>query len=402
MKILFVSSEYPPQTGYGGIGTYTRNAAQGLAIRGHQVEVIALSEKKDPYEYFDGQVKIHRIGPGHFPLPGGRFLYPFRRWCYNNIFNSLVRMAWAKSVQEKYNMLCQQTRFDIIETAECGAEAYYLFPKHPTRLVVRLHTPWEMAARLDQINQKYFDIKKTGAMERKTTKRAHGISSPTRALKKILEKRWGLKDVVWYPNPMDTLKFTQKHGQGDYIIYTGRIEYRKGVHVLLKAYARLLQEGVENPLMLVGAPFGEVKQGLPYERIIIDLIDQLGLKEKVIWIRNAGREAVMEKLQQARVAAYPSIWENFPYACLEAMASGLPVVAARCGGYEEMIIDGKSGLLFKPLHHEELAAMLKRILSNDQLAADLGQAGRRRVVEEFSIESICIKAENFYTGILKK
>lgn len=397
MNFLFISSEYPPETGFGGIGTYTRNIAQGLAGRGHRVDVIALSKSGEAHEQTDGPVSIHRIGPGRFPLPGGRLFYPFRKLCYKTIFHSLVRMAWARSVQEKYEELRTRTRYDIIEAPECGAEAGCLRPAGGAKLVIRLHTPWALAAALDQIQEPFLDTRTTGRMERRTAQRAHAVSAPTRAISRIYKKRWGLKAVECYPNPMDTQIYMPKSGQGDYIIYTGRVEYRKGVHVLIKAYALLVKKGIDVPLVLAGAPYGNVKKGgLSYEKIITALIEENGLKEKVTWIKGPDRREIQDLLGRARIAVYPSVWENFPYTCLEAMAAGVPVAASRCGGYSEMIEDGKSGRLFTPLNAGELCDVLAGLLADGDLSARLGRGGRQRVIEAYSVDKVSAEAETFY------
>jgi glycosyltransferase involved in cell wall biosynthesis len=241
------------------------------------------------------------------------------------------------------------------------------------------------------------DIKTTGRMERRTAQRAHAVSAPTRAISRIYAKRWGLKAVECFPNPMDAQIYMQKSGQGDYIIYTGRVEYRKGVHVLIKAYARLVKKGIDVPLVLAGAPYGMVKKGgLPYEKIITALIEENGLKEKVTWIKGPDRPEIRDLLGRARIAVYPSVWENFPYTCLEAMATGVPVVASRCGGYCEMIEDGKSGRLFTPLNAGELCDVLAGLLADADLSARLGRGGRQRVIEAYSVERVSAAAETFY------
>jgi glycosyltransferase involved in cell wall biosynthesis len=341
------------------------------------------------------------VGPGHFPLPEGRLYYRYRWLCAKTIYQSLVRMAFADSVYGKCRAFGAEKRFDIIECAECGAEGYYLKPAGKSRLVVRLHTPFSFAARLDHLSLGFFDLRKLERMERGIAERAHAVSSPTRALARVLERKWGLQNVHCYPNPMDTIAYAPKQGPGDYIIYTGRVEYRKGVHVLIKAYAELVKEGCALPLLLVGAPYGTLKKLFTYEQLIEELIKKLGLEKKVRWIRQASRDEVRDHLSRAAAAVYPSLWENFPYAGLEAMASGVPVVASQCGGYEEMIEHGKTGLLFPPLSSPGLAGCLKRVLNDPALSARLGAAGREKVASAYSADKVAETAEAFYTRVLE-
>jgi glycosyltransferase involved in cell wall biosynthesis len=261
--------------------------------------------------------------------------------------------------------------------------------------------PFSLAARLNHQGLGFFDIRKLDRMERETALRAHGVSSPTRAMRNVLEKRWGLSDITCYPNPLDAAAYAPKRGKGDYIIYTGRVEYRKGVHVLIKAYAELVREGVELPLLLVGAPEGTLKKLFTYEQLVEELIKKLGLEGRVRWIKQASREEVRGHLSGAAVAVCPSLWENSPYACLEAMAGGVPVVASQCGGHVEILEHEKSGLLFPPLSSGGLAACLKRVLGDPALASALGAAGREKAVSDYSADKVVESAEGFYRKVLE-
>lgn len=401
MRILFVSAEYPPETGRGGIGTYTHVTAHALAARGHAVEVIALSERETPYVQEDGPVRIHRVGPGFHPLPAGRLLFRYRALCRRLWPHTLIRLAFAGSVRDKAAALMAERAFDIVESPECGAEGALIRPVSGCRTVVRLHTPFSMAARLDQIPMGFWDLRKTERIEREAARRARGISSPTRALAAILRGRWRLGPVTVYPNPLDLGSEPPPAAEGDdRIVYTGRVEYRKGVHVLLKAFAQLVKSGFPHRLLLVGAPYGGLKGGRTYGGLIEELAVRLGVAGRMEWIRGADRAKVRALLSGAAAAVYPSVWENFPYACLEAMAAGLPVVASRIGGYPEMIEDGGSGILFNPLDADDLALKLSALLRDDSRRAALGAAARRRVAAAFGSETVAAAAERFYGEVL--
>ena len=73
MKILYISREYPPETGFGGIGTYTKCIAEGMAARGHEVHVISGNMINENQIQNVNDVTIHRIRSGHYPLPQNRF-----------------------------------------------------------------------------------------------------------------------------------------------------------------------------------------------------------------------------------------------------------------------------------------------------------------------------------------
>jgi glycogen synthase len=123
MNILFISNEYPPDTGFGGIGTYSRHAAEGLALRGHNVHVICRSIDAASSTVSENGVTLHRLVPGPYPLPQGRAFFLPRQICYRMIPQSLVRLAWATTVANACSTLINKAGpFDIIEYPECGAE----------------------------------------------------------------------------------------------------------------------------------------------------------------------------------------------------------------------------------------------------------------------------------------
>lgn len=188
MNILFISNEYPPDTGFGGIATYSRHAAEGLAMRGHSVHVICRSTSGGDHTSLENGVSVHRVAPGPYPLPQTGLLFLLRKMCYAAIPQSLVRLAWAKTVAKTFVRLVKEGgSFDIIEYPECGAEGFYLEPVvrgHGCATVARLHTPWEIIHSFDKLKEPFFDVKFQSFIERasarcaSTVLRPHGRSPP--------------------------------------------------------------------------------------------------------------------------------------------------------------------------------------------------------------------------------
>lgn len=122
-------------------------------------------------------------------------------------------------------------------------------------------------------------------------------------------------------------------------------------------------------------------------------IAELGLQER---FRFLGFEPeVRNLLSISEVLVHPSHSEGFGLAILEAMATGLPVVATRCGGPEEIVEDGVSGLLVPPESPRELAAALRQVLVDP---GDLGRKAAERACV-FSLESTARRMEEIYAGL---
>jgi alpha-maltose-1-phosphate synthase len=92
----------------------------------------------------------------------------------------------------------------------------------------------------------------------------------------------------------------------------------------------------------------------------------------------------------------PSVYEPFGIINLEAMACRTPVVASAVGGIIEVVEDGRTGLLVPPARPDDLAAAIRRVLDDRDLARAFGEAGRRRVEERFSWASIAERTQAVY------
>lgn len=404
MNILFISNEYPPDTGFGGIATYSRYAAEGLAMRGNNVQVICRSIGSVDCTALENGVRIHRVVPGPYPLPRTRLFFLLRKLCYGAIPQSLVRLAWARTVAQTCSRLVKEGGFfDIIEYPECGAEGYCLARKECLRrcvLVARLHTPWEIIHSLDKLKEPFFDALLQSYIERKSARRASAVSAPSQAIAQRLMKPWRLKTVKVYPNPLPAADYSLS--SGNEWVYIGRIERRKGTHLLIKAYATVCAKRSPPPLRLVGRPYGCMPCGRPYGDYISELIRESGMRERIAWTEGVPHGSIREFLGRSAVAFFPSLWENFSYACLEAMASGCAVVASDCGGYPEMITHDKNGLLFEPGNVLALADAMYRIIDQDGLAGRLGREAGRYVREYCDQSIICALAEDFYRSLLER
>ena len=98
---------------------------------------------------------------------------------------------------------------------------------------------------------------------------------------------------------------------------------------------------------------------------------------------------VREVLGRMQLLVMPTMhFESFGIAAVEAMAMGLPVVASRVGGLAEIVEDGRTGFLVKPGDAVELAGAVRRLMDSPDMRARMGQAGRRRAVEHFSLPDI--------------
>jgi len=97
----------------------------------------------------------------------------------------------------------------------------------------------------------------------------------------------------------------------------------------------------------------------------------------------------------------PALYENFPFAILEAQSTGLPVISTKVGGIPEFLTDNKNGLLVDPGDPEQLAQRIMTLLQDPELAEELGRCGRSLVEEKFAWPLITSQVVDLYRKISK-
>jgi glycosyltransferase involved in cell wall biosynthesis len=166
----------------------------------------------------------------------------------------------------------------------------------------------------------------------------------------------------------------------------------KGQRHLVAAAAKVVREVIDARFLIVGE--GELRE--PLERQIKDL----GL-ERHVFLTGFRNDAV--GLQKSfDIFAMSSVTEGLGSAMLDAMACGTPVVATRAGGIPEAIVDGESGVLVAPHDDVALASALIRLLRDADLRKRLGEAGRQRVVQQFSVETMVEKTLDIYRRLVSR
>jgi glycosyltransferase involved in cell wall biosynthesis len=149
----------------------------------------------------------------------------------------------------------------------------------------------------------------------------------------------------------------------------------KGLAHLIEAVAKLRTER-DVSLTIIGRP----KPGRS-----LDLIESNDLQDCVHWVSGVTDERIVELYAEAELAVVPSLYEGFSLPAIEAMATGIPLVATDGGALPEVTgTDGDTVLSCKAGDSGALAATIRRGLDDAELRARVGEAGRRRVVERWT------------------
>ncbi len=181
-------------------------------------------------------------------------------------------------------------------------------------------------------------------------------------------------------------------GNSRLIACIGGIQRRKGQMDLVDAIA-LVRKAHPSVVLLLAGPICEASYG----RDVEERVTALGLSQSV---RLLGfRDDVASIIGQCELIVHPSYSEGFPLSILESMAAGKPVVATRCGGAEDMIEDGVSGILVSPARPEQLAQAIGWILGDAGRTRALGEAARERA-KLFSASSSAGRLQDLFSEVL--
>jgi glycosyltransferase involved in cell wall biosynthesis len=193
-------------------------------------------------------------------------------------------------------------------------------------------------------------------------------------------------ECLLIPNGVDLDRFKPVHVGPDEgplkILCVGRLIERKGQHHLIDAVKRLIDEGIDVRLDLVGT--GDAKAANEAQAA------RLGLSDRVRFLGYVPRETIAEHYASAHVFVLPSYNEGMSVALLEAMASGLAVLVTPTGGTAELVQPEVNGLIFDWADVERLTAHLRRLAQDRSLVRRMGEASRRRATD-FSWDTAALR-----------
>ena len=398
MRIGIVSREYPEETGTGGVGTYTFHLAHGLSARGHQVHVIAQSrygERVVP----DGPVTVHRIA--HTPIFGRERV--LREWG--------LRMEYSCHVNRVLQRVIQQHAIELVEAPNCSGEGFvYSFAKR-TPLVVRLHTPFAEYIELCGW-KRTIDHSLSCLIEDAGVLRSDLVTCSTANHSESIASglRMDPKRIVRIPLgvPLPDLREPPRIAlPRPTVLFVGRLEKRKGVHVLLQAIPRVLQELPHVYFMVIGRDTyddghttsleGELRHSFKWACLqqfpaqLLDRVRFLGYVEP---------QVLSHYYRACDLFVAPSLYESFGFIYIEAMSYAKPVIGCGVGGVLEVVKNGVTGSLIPPEDPQQLADAIIRLLKDESLRRTMGERARRHVEEHFTQERMVDRTLDAYQRLL--
>jgi glycogen(starch) synthase len=374
MHILIVNSEYPPIGG--GAGNASAHIARELVRMGKQVTVLSAAFAKLPREEQDAGVRVLR-------LPGLRRKADRSTPTEQTIFMisaAVIGLFWAIRLKPAIVLAF----FGV----PSGAAVWFWnwFVNLPYVVCLRGgdvpgFRPYDFAG--------YHRLLRP--LLRRVWRRAGAVVANSAGLRDLAQKFEPDVDVKVIPNGVDLEKFaiSERLWAPAQMLFVGRIVYQKGLDLLLKALGNLKNQ--EWGLSVVGDG--------PQRTVLQSVATNYGVNDRVKFLGWKSRNELPVVFQQANLFVYPSRHEGMPNAVLEAMAAGLPVLATRIAGNEDLVND-ETGILVNSEDTAGLQAALEKIIANAQMRKQMGAAARKRVEENYGWPRVAQEYEHLIDRVL--
>ena len=362
MHILIINSEYPPLGG--GAGNASAHIARELEKLGHRVTVITVHFKDLPRKEENSKhFIVHRI-------PALR-----RR---QERSDALEQALFIISASFWTTKLVRHEKPDAML-------AFFGVPSGVVALLLKIiyKIPYIISLRGGDVpGFRPYDFKTyhklISPLLHIVWKNASAIIANSNGLRELAQAFDLRFDIPIIPNGVDLeiYKSDQRDFSSPYLLSAGRVVYQKGLDLAMRALAGLKDLKWEWRIAGDGPQLDMLKT----------LAQELGIDDRVVFLGWQSRKELVQQYKKATLFLFPSRHEGMPNAVLEAMASGLPVIATQIAGSEELVVDGKTGILVPSENVEALRTAIHTLLTNAQLVEQMGNASLHRVEEHYSWE----------------
>jgi glycosyltransferase involved in cell wall biosynthesis len=370
MHILYPCNEYPPRQS-GGIGTAVATLARAMAAAGHKATTIGVYDNYEPPIEEQG-VTIYRL----------------RRPRVHRLVNFLLaRWQLHRAILEIH----RSDPIDVIEWPDF--DSMYWKPIPGVANVIKVHGT-TMSHRIHGFAPRRWHIERLELRALRSIPNwvgvSHWFNEEWKQVTGVVPKR----ETVVY-NPVNTRIFRPISEGKDrgLVLYAGGLRRRKGVQTLARAARIFLPRIAGSKLVLIGFPADMTEQEVRAEAGPV--------ADKLEFISFMDQTGLARYMASAAVYAMPSLYESCGNTWLEAAACGVPVVGSILSCGPEVVLDDQTGLLANPDDPEDVAEKVVRLLRDEALAARLGNAGRQRAEELFSIEAAVRESQAFYEQCLQ-
>ncbi|HUX98922.1 MAG TPA: glycosyltransferase family 4 protein [Candidatus Deferrimicrobium sp.] len=364
-KIGLLVSEFPP-TGIGGAEIATHNIAKILARRNFEVHVITrnvhvkiknISHSLKRYETFQGYI-IHRIPCSRLKI--------FR--VVTHIFFGLIELF-------KINP-------DVIHGQMITPNG--LIAVLGGKLLRKKAIVYSRGTKIYNSNVLYLR-----SLAQFVVTHADTVIGLSQDLTNRMRRLWPGRQIITINNGIELSHYSHEVTPDSILklIFVGRLVNNKRVSDAIRALALIKREFQNISLTIIGSG--------PDEVILKNLCIKLNIQNDVQILGKIDPQKIPIYLSKADIFIFPSLWESFGLAVLEAMASSLPILAARTTAIPELVQDHENGLLHTPGNVQELTENLKTLIQNPGIRKSMGQKSRE-LAANYSWEKVVDRLVTVY------
>ena len=362
MKILIINSEYPPIGG--GAGNASAHIAARFAHMGHEIAVVTSRFGKLPHLEQRQNLTLHRI-------PCLR-----QKQDRSNPFEQLVFLIsasiWTLGMVPRFKPNATLAFFGV----PSGAIAWLLKRVFGIPYIVSLRGGDVPGFRPYDFQRYHKILSPFLHLIWKDASAVVANSNGLRALANVFDARF---EIPIIPNGVNLQEYAAevRAWSPPRLLSVGRLVHQKGLDLAMHALAEL--KDLEWEWCIAGDG--------PQINVLISLANELGIQDRITFPGWRSYAELVECYKGSNLFIFPSRHEGMPNVVLEAMASGLPVVASRIAGNEELVLDGETGLLFPSEDVESFCVALRKLLIDNSQRQKMGNASRRRVEALYSWEN---------------
>ena len=388
LKLCVVSMVYYQDPWCSGLSSYYFNLVKSLSDLGHRIFLVV----PDGVPTMDGsclQTSTMRT-PG-FVTRGGA------NGVRERVGGIAHRLLFSYQVLRKVRDLDRSVDLDLVISPELFAPGLLVALFTGNKLVTRIHTPAYIGDRHDERYRFAWLRRLQTLAEKIQVKRSAGLSVASVHLASVIARDWRIprEKLRIIPNSvqLDWVRGlaakARREVTGRYLLYVGRIERKKGVHILSRSLNAVLAGRDDITMIFAGRDCG-LREAI--------LQENRRFRDRIVFLDTVEKGRLFGLVRFADLVILPSLWENCSNAGLEAMALGRPVIGTYRTAFEEIIEDGINGFLVEPGNAGDLAGKILSSLGRP----DLERIGRRAYESVLRFDSRTVAAEivEFYRGTL--
>lgn len=388
MKVAHITVRLEPgQPGWGGAPKVAVALAEALARKKVNISIFGLNSKNETSELAKGKcLKAYSLPEDKSKM---RKLWPF--------YSSALAKALAERIPEH----------DLIHIHEIWHYPCYIAYNNAKKTnkpyIVTIHgelEPWCVDHKV--LKKKIY----WSLIQKQILNEASAIHAITKEEAEDIRASGISAPIVVIPNGIEPMDFQSIASQDELnrlypnlmgkkvLLFLGRIHQKKGLDILAKAFGQIAGNRNDLHLLIIGPDNDN------YRNQVEKLLESMGVLDRTTFTGMLTEREKLAALSRADICAIPSYSEVRTIVALEAMACGLPIVITRQCQFPE-VREANAGIVIEP-NADQLAEALDRLIDDPELCKEMGENGRRLVMENFTWDKIADKMIQLYENVLKK